>query len=204
MTGADLLGCLSRVLIGLRRIDLDVLGRIVVDRLAGLLVDALGPVDVHVGLGHDHRAVRPLHRVEEAVARGMRHQLARLARDLAVDEDVRADLVEIPHVAGRVLEVPVHLAGVGIVRDRAVGEEVVARPIGRIVHRHRVAGPPEGLVGGGIVGSGHPQGAAAGLPGVVLVLPGFAAGLAGRRNGVFLPEPLAGLGVEPAIQSRTA
>ena len=132
----------------------------------------------------------------------MRDQLARLAVDLAVDQDVRADLVVVPHVAGRVLEVPVHLAGVGIPGDRAVGVEVVARPIGRVEHRHRIAGAPDGLVGRRIVGAGHPDGAAAGLPGVVLVLPGLAAGLAGRRDGVLAPEQLAGRGIERRRSSR--
>ena len=73
--------------------------------------------------------------------------LPRLAVDYGVDQDVGADLVEVPHVAGRVLEVPVHLAGVGILGDRAVGEEVVARPVGRIVFRHRIADAPDRLVG---------------------------------------------------------
>ena len=103
----------------------------------------------------------------------------------------------VPHVAGRELEVPVHLAGVGIVGDRAVGVEVVARPVGRVEHRHRVAGAPDRLVGLRIIGPGDPHGAAAGLPGVVLVLPGLAAGLAGRRHRVMAPQHLAGRGVEP-------
>src|SRR5258708_28586783 len=68
-----LLRRLARVLVGQRRIGLDVLVGIVVERLAGLLVNALGPVDVvHVGLGADHCAVGPLHGVEGAVACGMR------------------------------------------------------------------------------------------------------------------------------------
>src|SRR3954452_4465261 len=71
MAGADLLGWLRRILIGESRIDLDVLGGIIVDRLAGFLVDAFGPVGLHIGLGADHGAVRTLHGVEEAVAAGM-------------------------------------------------------------------------------------------------------------------------------------
>ena len=64
-------------------IDLDVLAGIVVDRLAGLLVDALGPVDrVQIGLGQHGLPVVALERVEEAVARRMGDQLARLAVDL--------------------------------------------------------------------------------------------------------------------------
>ena len=166
-------------------------------RLAGLLVDALGPVDLHVGLGEHHRAIGTLHRVDEAVARRMRDQLARLAADLSVDQDVGADLVVIEHVARRELEIPVHVAGVGIPRDHAVGIEVVARPIERIEHRHRIAGAPQGLVGRGIVSAGDPNRTAAGAPGIGVAFPGFAAGLAGRRDRELLPHALAGRGIEP-------
>src|SRR5262249_57907202 len=61
----------------------------------------------------------------------------------------------------------------------------------------RVAGAPDRLVGGGVVGAGHPDGAAAGLPGIVVALPGLAAGLARRRDRELAPQELAGLGVEP-------
>src|SRR5262249_849334 len=62
--------------------------------------------------------------------------------------------------------------------------------------RHRVAGAPDHLVARHVVGAGHPHGATAGLPGVVLVLPRFAARLARRRDDVVLPNHLAGGGVE--------
>ena len=53
---AKLLERLSGVQVANPRIGLDVLAGVVVDRLAGLLVDALGPVDiVHIGLGADWR-----------------------------------------------------------------------------------------------------------------------------------------------------
>src|SRR5580704_2219491 len=110
----------------------------------------------------------------------MRDQLARLATNLAVDEYMCTDLVKVPHVTWRKLEVPVHLAGIGIPRDRAVGEEVVAGPIGRVIHRDGVAGAPDRLIGGCVVGAGDPHGAAARLPGIVLVLPSLAAKLARR------------------------
>src|SRR5262249_2431948 len=55
---------------------------------------------------------------------------------------------------------------------------------------HRVADAPKRLVGVGIVAAGHPHGAAAGLPGVVPILPRLAAGFARRRNGVFTPQEL--------------
>jgi len=108
----------------------------------------------------------------------MRNQLALLARDLTVDKDMSADLVVIPHIAGRVLEVPVHLAGFRVPGDRAVGVKVVPRTIERVEHRHRVAGAPERLVGRRIVSARNPNCAAAGLPSVGVALPGLAAGLA--------------------------
>src|SRR5260370_27002312 len=170
----------------------------VVEWLAGLLMDSLGPVDlVYVRLGADDSAVGPLHGVEETVAGRVRDQLAWLTSDIAVDHDVGADLVVIPHVAGRKLEVPIHFASVGVPGDGAVGEEVVAGPVGWVEHRHRIAGTPDGLVGVWIIGAGHPDGAAAGLPGVVPVLPGLTAGLARRRDRVLLPQPPAGRGLKP-------
>ena len=55
---------------------------------------------------------------------------------------------------------------------------------------------PDHLVGGDVVAAGDPHGAAAGCPGIVIVLPGLAAGLARRRDHVIAPGQLAGLGVE--------
>src|SRR5205807_7687601 len=137
------------------------------------------------GLRLDNRAVRALHGVGETIARRMGDELARLAGDLAVDEDVGADLVVIPAVVGGVLEVPVHLPGLGFIGDDAVGVEVVARPRVGVHHRHRIAGAPESLVADGIIGAGHPDCTAAAAPGIVGVLPGFAAGLAGGGDRVF-------------------
>src|SRR5207248_7744875 len=101
-----------------------------------------------------------------------------------------------PHVAGRVLGVSGHRGGLRVPGYHAVGVEVVARPIERIEHRHRVAGAPDGLVRSGIVGPGDPHGRAAGLPGVVVVLPGFAAGFAGRGYREFAPQHFAGRCIE--------
>src|SRR5215471_18324740 len=67
---------------------------------------------------------------------------------------------------------------------------------GRIHHRHWVADAPQGLVGVRIISAGDPHGTATGLPRIGLVFPGLAAGLTGRRNGVFAPQELAGRCVE--------
>ena len=94
------------------------------------------------------------------------------------------------------MKVPVHLAAVGVPRDQTVGVEIVSRAVVRIEHRHRVSGTPKHLIGIGVIGTRDPHRAAAGLPRVVLVLPGFRAGLAGRRDHVFAPRELAGRGIQ--------
>src|SRR5262249_37060093 len=81
-------------------------------------------------------------------------------------------------------------------------EEVVARPL--IAHpRSAVAGTPEGEVRVGIVGAGHPDRSAAGLP-LVALGPRLAAGLAGRRYRVGPPPLLAGLDVEGRDEAAAA
>src|SRR5947207_2700229 len=53
-------------------VGLDILARIVVERLPGLLIDTSGPVDiVEVRLDAEHLAVLAIHRVEKAVTRRM-------------------------------------------------------------------------------------------------------------------------------------
>src|SRR5262249_46858331 len=176
---------------------LHVLGGIVVDRLAGLRIDALGPGDLGGILhGFQELAVLPVERVVEAVAVGMDEELAVLAAELAVDDDLRAAGVVVAVVVGGMLGVPADLAGGGVGRDRTVGEEIGDGPIGGIVARRWIAGAPIGQVGGGIIGAGDVKRAAAGLPGIGLVLPGLAAGLARRRHRESLPLHVAGLRIE--------
>src|SRR2546428_7146815 len=138
--------------------------------------------DTLVRLGHDSLAVGALEGIEEAVARCVGDELARLPADRGVEQDVGARLVVVPHVARYVLVIPVHLAAVGIPGDQAVGVEIVAGAVVGVGPRHWVAGAPQQLVCAGIVGARHPHGAAAGLPGVILVLPRLAARLARRGN----------------------
>jgi hypothetical protein len=60
--------------------------------------------------------------------------------------------------------------------NRVVGVEVVARTIAR--GRNRIARTPISQIGGGIISAGAEERAAAGLPRIVVVLPGLAAGFA--------------------------
>src|SRR5215468_1317188 len=105
----------------------------------------------------------------------MGDELAALISDVAVDQDVGANLVVVPHVAWRILKVPVHVAAFGIQGKRTVGIKVVAWPICGIILGRRVPGSPEGLIGVGIIGPRDPNRTAAGLPSIVGAFPGLAA-----------------------------
>ena len=97
---------------------------------------------------------------------------------------------------GRILEVPIHLAGGRIERDRAAGKKVVTWAIGAVEARNGVAGSPIGQVRIRVVGARDIDRAAAGLPGIVLVLPGLGARLAWRWDHVFPPDQPAGRAIE--------
>src|SRR6267378_595890 len=171
---------------------------VIFERLAGLGVEALGPVQVVDVLAAAHEAaVVAVERIVEAVATEMAEHLAHLAVDVGVIQQVDADLVIVPRIVGQILVVPDQLAGIDIERDHGVGIEVVAGARLRIVLRHRVAGAPDGEPGGGIVGAGLPEAAAARLPGAGLVLPGLAARIAGLGDGVPSPQFVAGARIEP-------
>src|SRR6266446_3908491 len=82
MGRADLLERGARREIADTCIGLDVLAGIVVERLAGLLVDALGPVDLRIGLRQDRLTIEAVEGVEEAVAGRVGDELARLPGDV--------------------------------------------------------------------------------------------------------------------------
>src|SRR6516225_1401957 len=82
---ADLLERLAGREIADASIRLNIFGGVVFDRSAGLLIDALGPADLHIGLRADDLPIVAIHRVEMAVARRVRDQLARLPLDFTVD-----------------------------------------------------------------------------------------------------------------------
>ena len=101
----------------LRHVGLHVELGIVFDRLAGLGIEALGPVEVvDVLAALDEAAVVAIERVEEAVAAEMADHLARLAVDGGVVQHVDAVLVVVPRVVRQVLVVPDELAGIDVER----------------------------------------------------------------------------------------
>src|SRR6516162_4914003 len=86
------------------------------------------------------------------------------------------------------------LAGRGVEGDCRGSVIIVTRAL--IAHpRPAITRAPERQIGRGIVGAADPHRPAAGLP-LVAVGPGFAAGLAGRRHRIGLPQRLAGLCVK--------
>ena len=175
-----------------RIVDLHVEPRIVVERFARLRIEPLGPVQIVDVLAADEEfTAGAIQRVEEPVAREMADDLAAPAVERRVVQHVHADFVVVPGIVRRVLEVPRQLAGVDVQGDDGVGVEVVARARLRIVNRHRIAGAPDGELRRRVVGAGLPQAAASGLPGVVGILPGFAARIARLRHDVPAPELLA-------------
>ena len=178
-------------------VDLHVKLRVVLERHAGLGIEPLGPVQiVDVLAALDEFASGPIQRIEKPVASEMADDLSALAINRGVVQHVDAHFVVVPRVVRRVLEVPSQLAGVDIQRHRRVGVEIVAGTRLRIVLRDRVAGTPDGEFRCGVVGAGLPETSAARLPGVILVLPGFAARFTRLRHRVPPPEFLTGPRVE--------
>src|SRR5580704_10599095 len=100
--------------------------RIVFDRLAGLGIETPGPVEIiHVLPALDEAAIGAIERVEEAIAPEMSYDLAALAVDRGVVEQMNAVLVGVPRVVRRVLVMPDELAGLDIDRHRRIRIEIV-------------------------------------------------------------------------------
>ena len=137
----------------------------------------------------------------------MAHDFACPSVNRRVVQHEHAGFVVVPRVARRVLEVPRHLAGGHVQRDDGVGIEVVAGTELRVVDRDGIAGAENVEILRRIVRAGLPDAAAAGLPGVVIVFPCFAAGLARLGHCVPPPQLVAGVDVErghPAARAGVA
>ena len=114
-----------------------------------------------------------------------------------VDEHLLEDLVEVERLAGRVLVVPRERAVADAQRHRRRGVERGVRGLVAAARRHPRLGlrdAPVGEIEIGIVAAGDPR-VAAGARHVGDRAPRVAAGLAGARDGVELPQLLAGLRV---------
>src|SRR5690606_12031335 len=151
-----------------------------------------------------------------------------VAAPVQVEQDRRAGRGEVPDVVGEVLEVPTQLAGLAVESDDGAGVQVVAGPDAAVEAGRRVADAEVQGPGGGVVGGGHPDGAAATFPGVTVGravlafrhdvsakgspervdVPPFAppavGGLSRRGDGVPAPDQLAGRGVVGADEPTQA
>src|SRR5690606_40746135 len=86
--------------------------------------------------------------------------LGDVAAPVQVEQDRRAGRGEVPDVVGEVLEVPTQLAGLAVESDDGAGVQVVAGPDAAVEAGRRVADAEVQGPGGGVVGGGHPDGAA--------------------------------------------
>src|SRR5260221_6134748 len=158
-------------------IVLDIAGRIVIERLAGLGVEAGRPVQlIDILLAGNEGAVGAVERVEEAVPRRVNEKLAVLAIDLGVDDRMLGNLIVIIGIVGGVLIAPFDLAVGRAQRQHAGGPFAVARPIFGIPIGAGIADALIERVALRIIGRGLPNRSAAMLPTALAVLPGLVAG----------------------------
>jgi len=68
----------------------------------------------------------------------MGERLAPLISDVAIDEAVSAHFVIVPHVAWRILKIPIHMAAFRAQGNDTVRIKVVARPIFGIIVPQKV------------------------------------------------------------------
>src|SRR4029077_355744 len=188
-----------------RDVGLHRLAWIVLHGLPTFGADALGPGPLfYEWRGPQERAVGSVDGVAKAVAIRLERQLERLALHGDISEHRLGNAVIIEGIVGRVLEVPLDLAGVSVESNGAVSVEVVAWPISTVPVRPWIADAPIDQIELGVVRAGNPGRPAARLPGVVTILPAVVAGLALSRDRVGAPHLLAGLQIgsgEPTANS---
>ena len=160
----------------------------------------------HVRLRHrplfdrkDRLAGRAIEQVEHRLLAHRRDRLHRPAVDGEVDEHRRRGDVHVPDRMVHELEMPLPLAGLVVDRDDALGEQVVAGTEAAVEVRarrlDRQVREPELLVDRHLIPDAD---VAVDRPRIVQ--PGVVAELAGPRNRVERPQPLAGAHVEAADQ----
>ena len=152
------------------------------------------PVHFDERLPEQELPVGAVEHVHHAVAIGPEHRFARPALELDVGEHRNLRRVVVELVVRRELEMPLELTGVGVERDDRFAVEVVAGAAIAVPVGTRIADAPVGQIEIGIVGAGHPDRAAAGLPRIAG--PRLVSALARTGNGVEAPGLLAGAGVE--------
>src|ERR1700733_15936654 len=102
----------------------------------------------------------------------------------------------------RELEVPVHLAGVGVEGQQGIAVEVISGASFTAIRGRRIHRGPENLIRGGVIGSSVPSRSAAHFPRVAF--PRVMAGFARTGHGVEAPFAFAGgcvVGVDEAAHA---
>src|SRR5207249_7208755 len=146
------------------------------------LVDARRPVQLlDEGRGAQEFSVDAVEDVKKTIAVGLNQQMPRAPVERHVHHDGRLRGVVVEQVVGRELEVPLQLAGVRIEGQNAIRIKVVAGTSVTDAIGRRVAGTPVKRIQLGIVGAGHPRGAASVQ--VSVAWPTVAARLARARDG---------------------
>ena len=134
---------------------------------------------------------------QERLLGWLRQRLDAAAVQRHVEQDRRARQVVVPEAVMDRLVVPLPLAGLDVERDEALVEQRVARPVAAVVvarrHFDRHVDQAELEVRAHL----RPRAGVAVLQ-RRFILPGVVAKLAGLRDGVEDPQPLAGLHVEAA------
>ena len=141
-------------------------------------------------LGEKQLSVRAIEHVEESVAIGLDHQLARLTLPVGVDQHRRFRGVPIPKIVRRELVIPLELSGLGVESQDAVGVKVVALALVAVVFGGGIAGGPVDGIELGVVGAGEPGRRSAMLD--ACALPGLRFRLARQRHRPEAPDFFAG------------
>src|SRR5579871_438114 len=159
-----------------------------------LLVKAGEPVRLDERLAHEELTAGPIQNVEQAIAIGPHHHLARLALILDISQNRNLRRVIIHGVVRRELVIPLQLPRIRIESHHRIAIQVVAQPNFAIGVRRGISRAPEGQVGIWIISARVPDRRAASLPGIAR--PSLMPRLALPRDGVETPNLLSGLRVE--------
>ena len=169
------------------------------DRPTGVEVDMGGPIDFDVRVRRDQFAIRAVQHVHEAVLVGLDHDLAQLAINLEIGEDVLVGAIHVVHVVGRVLEITSDFTCLRPNREHAGRVQAVESPARPGIVRLGIARTPVDEVELRIVGTRAPRRPPTVHPGVAVPGPRLRTGLARRRDGVSAPQFLPGVGI-PTVE----
>ena len=142
-----------------------------------VFADAARPIQLlEELLAQQQLTIGAIQHIEESIAIGLQHQLARAALPIRIDQHGHFLCIPVVNVVRRELVIPLELTGLCFQRQDRIAIQVVAFAIIAIVVGAGVAGSPVHKVKLRIVSAGHPRRARAMLG--VLALPCFRSRLA--------------------------